>query len=61
VSLCPFSAIEFDEERKKATVNEVICKGCGTCVGACPSAAIGQHLFTDAEIFAEIEGVLAYV
>ena len=61
VSLCPFSAIEFDGERKKATVNEVICKGCGTCVGACPSAAIGQHLFTDAEIFAEIEGVLAYV
>jgi heterodisulfide reductase subunit A len=61
VSLCPFTAIEFDEERKKATVNEVICKGCGTCVGACPSAAIGQHLFTDAEIFAEIEGVMAYV
>jgi heterodisulfide reductase subunit A len=61
VGLCPFSAISFDEERKKASVNEVICKGCGVCVAACPSGAAQQHLFTDEEIFAEIEGVLAYV
>jgi heterodisulfide reductase subunit A len=31
------------------------------CVAACPSGAAQQHLFTDEEIFAEIEGVLAYV
>jgi heterodisulfide reductase subunit A len=61
VGLCPFSAISFDEERKKASVNEVVCKGCGVCVGACPSGAAQQHLFTDAQIFAEIEGVLEYV
>ena len=61
VALCPFHAISFDEERKKASVNEVVCKGCGVCVGACPSGAAQQHLFTDAEIFSEIEGVLAYV
>jgi heterodisulfide reductase subunit A len=61
VGLCPFSAIGFDESRKKAAVNEVVCKGCGVCVGACPSGAITQYLFTDDEIFAEIEGVLAYV
>jgi heterodisulfide reductase subunit A len=61
VGLCPFSAISFNEERKKAYVNEVVCKGCGVCVGACPSGAAQQHLFTDAEIFSEIEGVLAYV
>jgi heterodisulfide reductase subunit A2 len=61
VSLCPFGAISFDEERKKASVNEVLCKGCGVCVAACPSGAAQQHLFTDAEIFSEIEGVLAYV
>jgi len=42
-------------------VNEVVCKGCGICVGACPTSAIQQHLFTDAEIFAEIEGMLTYV
>jgi heterodisulfide reductase subunit A len=61
VGLCPFNAISFDEELKKAAVNEVLCKGCGICVGACPSGAAQQHLFTDEEIFSEIEGVLAYV
>ncbi|GIU99439.1 MAG: disulfide reductase [Actinomycetota bacterium] len=61
VGLCPFSAISFDEERQKARVNEVVCKGCGICVGACPSGAAQQHLFTDEQILAEIEGVLAYV
>ncbi len=60
VGLCPFRAISFDEERGKASVNEVLCKGCGVCVAACPSGAAQQHLFTDAEILAEIEGVLAY-
>ncbi len=61
VGLCPFSAITFDEERQKARVNEVVCKGCGICVAACPSGAAQQHLFTDEQILAEIEGVLAYV
>ncbi len=61
VGLCPFGAISFDEERKKAAVNEVVCKGCGICVGACPSGAAQQHLFTDAQILSEIEGVLEYV
>jgi heterodisulfide reductase subunit A len=61
VSLCPFGAITFDAERKVAEVNEVVCKGCGICVGACPSGAARQHLFTDEQIFSEIEGVLEYV
>jgi heterodisulfide reductase subunit A-like polyferredoxin len=30
-------------------------------VGACPSGAARQHLFTDEQIFSEIEGVLDYV
>jgi heterodisulfide reductase subunit A len=58
VALCPFGAIEFDEELSKASVNEILCKGCGTCVAACPSGAAQQHLFTDEQVFSEIEGVL---
>jgi heterodisulfide reductase subunit A len=60
VPLCPFGAIAFDEELKVAEVNEVLCKGCGICVAACPSGAVQQHLFTDEQVLAEIEGVLEY-
>ena len=40
-------------------INEALCKGCGTCVAACPSASIQQHLFEDQQIFSEIQGLLA--
>jgi len=57
-ALCPFNAIDFDEEKKVSRINEAICKGCGVCVAACPSSAIiGKH-FTTKQIVAEIEGVL---
>jgi heterodisulfide reductase subunit A2 len=59
VALCPFGAISFDEDANVAAVNEVLCKGCGVCVAACPSAALQQHLFTDEQVLAELEGVLA--
>jgi heterodisulfide reductase subunit A2 len=59
VPLCPYTAITFDEGKKKAVINEALCKGCGTCVASCPSGSIKQNLFEDEEIFAEIEGVLA--
>jgi len=42
-------------------VNEALCKGCGTCVAACPSGAAQQHLYTDQQIYEEVEGVLSYV
>lgn len=58
ITLCPFSAISFDRERGVAVVNEALCKGCGTCVAACPSGAAQQSLFTDEQIYTEIEGVL---
>jgi heterodisulfide reductase subunit A len=60
IPLCPYTAISFMEEKKKAAIHEALCKGCGTCVAACPSGSIRQNLFEDAEIFGEIEGVLAY-
>ncbi len=61
IPLCPFKAISRDEQRKIAVINEALCKGCGTCVGACPSGAAQQNLFTNEQIFEEIEGVLSYV
>ena len=38
--LCPYSAIEFDAEKRRSHVISALCKACGACVAACPSAAI---------------------
>jgi len=57
--LCPYSAIEYDEEKGRSHVISALCKACGACVAACPSSAITARHFTDAQIFAQIEGVLA--
>lgn len=61
ISMCPYHAITRNEEKGVAKVNPVLCKGCGTCVTSCPSGSAQQNLFTDAEIYSEIEGVLSYV
>jgi heterodisulfide reductase subunit A len=61
IPLCPYQAIQFDEEKKVAWVNEALCQGCGTCVAACPAAAITGAGFTDEQIMAELEGLLAPV
>jgi heterodisulfide reductase subunit A-like polyferredoxin len=39
-------------------VNEVLCKGCGACVAACPAGAATQNGFTNDQVMAEIEGIL---
>jgi heterodisulfide reductase subunit A len=57
--ICPYSAIEFDEEKGRSHVISALCKACGACVATCPSAAIKARHFTDEQIFAEITGVLA--
>jgi len=35
-----------------------MCQGCGTCVAACPAHAIEGTGFSDAQILAQIEGLL---
>jgi heterodisulfide reductase subunit A len=56
--LCPYGAIDYDEEKKVSRINDAICKGCGACVAACPSAAIKHKHYTTQEIMAQIEGIL---
>jgi len=57
--LCPYSAIDFNVDKKRSNVISALCKACGACVAACPSGAITARHFTDEQIFAQIEGVLA--
>jgi heterodisulfide reductase subunit A len=59
IGLCPYSAIEFDWRHHVSVVNEAKCKGCGSCAAYCPSGAAKVRHFTDQQIFAEIEGILA--
>lgn len=61
IPMCPYGAISCDKEKNVAIVNGALCKGCGTCAAACPAGAMQQNLFTDQQIFEEIEGVLDYV
>ena len=56
--VCPYSAIDFDEEKKVCRVNEALCKGCGACVGGCPSDAVNLNHYTNEQIVAEMEGAL---
>jgi heterodisulfide reductase subunit A len=59
IPICPYSAISFDEEKTVCRVNEALCKGCGACVGGCPSDAITLSHFTNEQIMAQMEGMLA--
>ena len=59
VSLCPYRAIKINEETRRSEVNAAVCKGCGTCAAACPSGAIKVSHFSDDQLLAQIEGVLA--
>jgi heterodisulfide reductase subunit A len=59
LKVCPFNAISFDEEKKVARVNDALCKGCGTCTATCPSGAINLRHFSDRQIVAQMEGILA--
>lgn len=57
-TMCPYNAIEFDQEREVSHVITALCKGCGTCVAACPAGVITGAHFNNQQIFAEIEGIL---
>jgi len=57
-TMCPYNAIEFDEEKDTSRIITALCKGCGTCVAACPAGLITGAHFNNRQIFAEIDGVL---
>jgi len=60
-TVCPYHAIEMVEldGRLVSSVNEVLCKGCGTCVAACLGQAATQNGFTQDQVLAEIVGIMS--
>ncbi len=57
--LCPYNAILFHADRMVSEVNAALCQGCGTCIAACPAGAMHGTGFSDAQVLAQIEGLLA--
>jgi heterodisulfide reductase subunit A len=55
--ICPYHAIDFDKEKKLATVVEAACAGCGTCGAECRFDAITMKHFTDRQINSQIDAV----
>ena len=59
MEVCPYSAIDFDEGSRISVVNDALCKGCGSCTAVCPSKAARQRHFTQDQVLAEVEGLVA--
>jgi heterodisulfide reductase subunit A len=58
--VCPYHAITVDKENKKpAVIVEAACAGCGTCAAECPFGAITMRHFTDEQMEAQIDAMLA--
>jgi len=41
-------------------INEAICRGCGNCVGSCPSGAARSKHFTHIQLHQEVIEALAH-
>jgi len=55
--VCPYGAAKAPE-KEPARVTPAMCHGCGTCVAECPTDAITQMHFTDAQIMNQIRAAL---
>ncbi len=59
LEVCPYDAIELIEEPNVARVIGARCKGCGVCAAACLAGAISLSHYTDQQLVAQTQGLLA--
>jgi heterodisulfide reductase subunit A len=58
ISVCPYQALEYNEEEKVIEVKEALCEGCGACAANCPSGAIQQRNLTDQQIYKMVDALI---
>jgi heterodisulfide reductase subunit A len=58
IEICPYSAIDFLDNKGVSSVNGALCKGCGACTVICPNKAARQDHFTQGQVLSEMEGLL---
>jgi heterodisulfide reductase subunit A len=56
---CAYGALNLHPWRGIMVINEVLCKGCGACSVACPSKAITLGHFTQKQMLAMVDAMLA--
>jgi heterodisulfide reductase subunit A len=62
MEICQFRApqlVEVSFGNFAVRINASVCKGCGTCASWCPSGAIAAKHFTDGQVNAMIDALLA--
>ena len=57
IDACPYSAISVSEE-ETLEVDIILCRGCGTCTGICPSKAIELRNYKDNQYMALLDELL---
>jgi heterodisulfide reductase subunit A len=59
--VCPYNAILSSDKKLKRlpVVIQAACAGCGACAAECPKDAIAMNHFTDEQIMAQVEAILA--
>jgi len=59
--VCPYNAILSSDKKteKLPVVISAACAGCGACAAECPQDAITMNHFTDDQIMAQVEAILA--
>lgn len=59
--VCPVNAVTSTNKKAKIfpSIIEAACAGCGTCAAECPTDTISMRHFSDAQIIAQIDAILA--
>ena len=53
---CPYAAISLKHDG--AEVDEILCRGCGTCLANCPSEAITLRYYREPQYEKQIDAIL---